>query len=71
MKRSLLLGIAIIGAGIGNAAAADFADTDTSDWSGFYGTISAGYSGVGLDGTQTGGSTEFRTHRGATVPRLV
>ena len=52
MKRSLLLGIAIIGASIGNAGAADFADTDTSDWTGFYGTLSAGYSGIGLDGTQ-------------------
>ena len=52
MKRSLLLGIAIIGASIGNAAAADFADVDTSDWTGFYGTLSAGYSGIDLDGTQ-------------------
>jgi outer membrane immunogenic protein len=52
MKCSLLLGIAIIGAGIGNAAAADFADTPVSDWTGFYGTLSAGYSGIGLDGTQ-------------------
>ena len=58
MKRSLLLGIAIIGAGIGNAGAADFADTDTSDWTGFYGTLSAGYSGVGLDGSQTDFFTE-------------
>jgi outer membrane immunogenic protein len=52
MKRSLLLGIAIIGAGIGNAAAADFADTPANDWTGFYGTLSAGYSSIGLDGTQ-------------------
>jgi outer membrane immunogenic protein len=52
MKRSLLLGIAIIGAGIGNAAAADFADTDTSDWTGIYGTLSGGYSGINLDGAQ-------------------
>jgi outer membrane immunogenic protein len=52
MKRSLLLGIAIIGASIGNAGAADFADTDTSDWTGLYGTLSAGYSRIGLDGTQ-------------------
>jgi len=52
MKRGLLLGIAIIGAGIGNAAAADFADTNTTDWTGFYGTLSGGYSGIGLDGTQ-------------------
>lgn len=58
MKRSLLLGIAIIGVGIGNAAAADFADIDTSDWMGFYGTLSAGYSGVGLDGSQTDFFTE-------------
>jgi outer membrane immunogenic protein len=56
MKRSLLLGIAIIGAGIGNAAAADFVDTDISDWTGFYGTLSAGYVGIGLDGTQTDGT---------------
>lgn len=52
MKRSLLLGVAIIGASIGNAAAADIANTDTSDWSGFYGTLSGGYSGIDLDGTQ-------------------
>lgn len=55
MKRSLLLGIAIIGASIGNAAAADFGDVDSSDWTGFYGTLSAGYAGVSLDGTQTDG----------------
>ena len=52
MKRSLLLGIAIIGVGIGSAAAADLSDSSTSDWTGFYGTLSAGYSGIGLDGTQ-------------------
>ena len=54
MKRSLLLGIAIIGAGIGNAAAADFGEVDTNDWSGFYGTLSGGYSGIELDGVQFG-----------------
>jgi outer membrane immunogenic protein len=55
MKRGLLLGIAVIGASIGNAAAADFADpANTSDWTGIYGTLSAGYSGIGLDGSQTG-----------------
>lgn len=52
MKRGLLLGIAIIGAGIGSAATADFADAGTSDWTGFYGTLSAGYSGISDDGTQ-------------------
>jgi outer membrane immunogenic protein len=52
MKRSLLLGIAIIGASINSAAAQDSGNTYSGDWSGFYGTLSGGYSGVGLDGTQ-------------------
>ena len=60
MKHSLLLGIAIVGVGIGSAAAADLGDSfiDTSDWTGLYGTVSAGYSGIGLDGSQTGIFTE-------------
>jgi len=56
MKRSLLLGIAIIGASIGSAAAADFGDVGSSDWTGFYGTLSAGYTGVSLDGIQFDGT---------------
>ena len=53
MKRSLLLGIALVGASINTVSAEDLNNTYSSDWSGIYGTLSGGYSGIGLEGVQT------------------
>ena len=68
MKRRLLLGIAIIGASISAASAADLDNAYSSDWSGLYGTLSGGYSGIRLDGVQsniTGTESDQSTTDGA------
>ena len=68
MKRSLLLGAVMIGAGINSAAAADLESTSAPDWSGFYGTVSGGYAGIELNGSQeniSGTSTDNASDDGA------
>jgi len=52
MKSNLLLSIAVIGVMASPAFAQE------ADWSGAYGTVTAGYSAVELNGSQTGNFTE-------------
>jgi len=53
MNRKLLLGAAFFLAGASLAKASDLPPTYDTDWTGFYATLSAGYSNVSLDGKQT------------------
>ena len=54
MNRKLLFSAAFFLAGVGAASAADvLPETYDSNWTGVYGTLSAGYSDISIDGSQT------------------
>jgi outer membrane immunogenic protein len=54
MRRKLLYSAAFLLAGIGTAGAADILpETYDTDWTGFYGTLSGGYSDISVDASQT------------------
>lgn len=53
MNRKLLLGAAFFLAGANLVKAADLPPTYDTDWTGFYATLSAGYSNISLDGSQS------------------
>jgi outer membrane immunogenic protein len=53
MNHRLLFSAAFFLTGLGTACASDLPATFDSDWTGFYGTLSAGYSDISTDGSQT------------------
>jgi len=53
MNRKLLFSAAFFLAGIGAASASDLPVTYDTDWTGLYATLSAGYSDISTDGSQT------------------
>lgn len=53
MNRKLLLGAAFFLSGANLAQAGDLPATYDTDWTGLYGTLSAGYSSISLDGSQS------------------
>jgi len=57
MNRKLLLGAAFFLAGANLVQASDLPPTYDGDWTGFYGTLSGGYSNISLDGKQTNDDT--------------